>query len=80
MVLICNVVLHFAESEHHFFEMLDELFSVLKPYGSLLLSYGEFELRDNSARFLVTPKILNTLINYTTIKLRETLKNNNWLQ
>ena len=38
------------------------------------LANGVYQLPDNSTRFLVTSNILNTLTDYTTIKLIETVK------
>ena len=35
--IICNAVLHFAENEIHFLKMIDELYRVLKPKGSLFI-------------------------------------------
>ncbi|MFD1063107.1 class I SAM-dependent methyltransferase [Winogradskyella litorisediminis] len=38
--IICSAVLHFAESEKHFFMMFSELLRVLKPQGTLLIRMG----------------------------------------
>ncbi len=38
--IICSAVLHFAESEKHFFMMFSELVRVLKPQGTLLIRMG----------------------------------------
>ncbi len=35
--ILCSAVLHFAESEKHFFKMFSELIRVLKPNGTLLI-------------------------------------------
>jgi len=35
--VFCSAVLHFAQSEEHFFKMFSELFRVLKPKGTLLV-------------------------------------------
>ncbi len=35
--IICSAVLHFAQSEKHFFKMFSELIRVLKPQGTLLI-------------------------------------------
>lgn len=71
--IICSAVLHFARSTDHFFAMLDSLFRVLKPGGSLFirmasdigieeraepLGGGVFYLPDGSSRFLLTRQLL----------------------
>ncbi|WP_281778141.1 class I SAM-dependent methyltransferase [Croceibacter atlanticus] len=38
--VICSAVLHFAQSEKHFYTMLSELVRVLKPQGTLLIRMG----------------------------------------
>jgi 2-polyprenyl-3-methyl-5-hydroxy-6-metoxy-1,4-benzoquinol methylase len=35
--ILCSAVLHFADSEEHFFKMFSELIRVLKPNGTLLI-------------------------------------------
>lgn len=35
--ILCSAVLHFAQSEKHFFAMFSELLRVLKPKGTLLI-------------------------------------------
>lgn len=71
--IICNAVLHFAKSETHFFEMLDDLWRVLKPGGVVFirltsifglkelvkdLGNGNYHLPDGSQRFLLTDQLL----------------------
>lgn len=35
--ILCCAVLHFAKNETHFYKMIDEMFRVLKPNGTLLI-------------------------------------------
>ena len=82
--VICNAVLHFANDELHFFEMLHELIRVLKPNGSLFiriasnfgiendvvyLNNGTYKLPDGYTRFLLTED-LSHKIPYQTINKR----------
>jgi tellurite methyltransferase len=74
--VISSAVLHFAENERHFTEMLAEMWRVLKPGGlffaRLASSIGienriesigssRYLLPDGSERFLVDEEMLNTL-------------------
>lgn len=76
-VVLCNAVLHFAQSVEHFEAMLAALWRVLKPQGRLFvrlasdigiekkvnaLGNGQFLLPDGSVRFLVNEAML---IQYT---------------
>ncbi|MCX6351008.1 MAG: class I SAM-dependent methyltransferase [Bacteroidetes bacterium] len=71
--IICNAVLHFAEDETHFQQMLDALWRVLKPNGILFCRLASdigieeevkkiegrwFIMPDGSRRFLVNEKML----------------------
>ena len=71
--IICNAVLHFAQDESHFLNMVAELFRVLKPGGSLFIRMtsnfgltdnyqamgnGRYYLKDDSVRFLLTKELL----------------------
>lgn len=71
--IICNAVLHFATSETHFFEMLSEIFRVLKPGGVVFIRMtsifgleglvkdmgnGNYQIPDGSKRFLLTNQLL----------------------
>lgn len=73
--IICNAVLHFAENDHHFSKMIEELHRVLKPKGSLFIRMtsifgletkviqkdGQFLLPDGTHRFLLTSKLIEQL-------------------
>ncbi|HHB52732.1 MAG TPA: class I SAM-dependent methyltransferase [Saprospiraceae bacterium] len=71
--IICNAVLHFATSKTHFFEMLSEIFRVLKPGGVVFIRMtsifgleglvkdmgnGNYQIPDGSKRFLLTNQLL----------------------
>lgn len=71
--IICNAVLHFAQDESHFLNMVAELFRVLKPGGLLFIRMtsnfgltdnyqamgnGRYHLKDDSVRFLLTKELL----------------------
>jgi len=71
--IISSAVLHFAENEEHFDQMVDELWRVLKPGGKLFarlassigmessmqpLGEGQYLLPDGSRRFLVNEEKL----------------------
>ena len=74
--VISSAVLHFAENEQHFTEMLAEMWRVLKPEGLFFARLassigienqiestgsGRYLLPDDSERFLVNEEILNIL-------------------
>ncbi|WP_420579793.1 class I SAM-dependent methyltransferase [Reichenbachiella sp.] len=75
--IICSAVLHFAQSENHFWQMIRELNRVLQPNGTLFirmasdiglqghesLSDGRYSLPDGSQRFLITEGMISTFIN-----------------
>lgn len=78
--VICNAVLHFAEDDRHFRQMVSELWRVLKPGGLLFirlassigledrvvpLGGNRFLLPDGSERYLVDEPMLTKL----TVKL-----------
>ncbi|MEP2026273.1 MAG: class I SAM-dependent methyltransferase [Reichenbachiella sp.] len=74
--LICSAVLHFAQSEAHFWQMFKELDRVLAPGGTLFirmtsniglnghekLTNGLFQLADGSQRFLLNENIIQTIL------------------
>lgn len=87
--VICNAVLHFANDELHFFEMLHELIRVLKPNGSLFiriasnfgiendvvyLNNGTYKLPDGSTRFLLTEDLLHKITSLQSIITVEDVK------
>jgi SAM-dependent methyltransferase len=76
--VICSAVLHFAKGEAHFWEMMQELFRVLKPggilwfrmctgFGGILeqsteLGDGRYLLPDGSERFVLQQKHLDKIL------------------
>ncbi len=71
--IVCNAVLHFAESKEHFFEMVSELWRVLKNQGIIFIRMtnilgleslvrdvgnGNYLLPDGTKRFLLTNAIV----------------------
>lgn len=74
--IICSAVLHFAQSEEHFWKMMKELDRVLDIEGVIFIrmasdigllghepiSNGKFHLTDGSQRFLITEKMIETII------------------
>jgi SAM-dependent methyltransferase len=75
--VICSAVLHFAENVDNFWQMIQEIFRVLKPggmfwfrmttaFGGVLeqseeLGSGRYVLPDGSERFLFLPEYVDTL-------------------
>ena len=72
--IICSAVLHFAKSEAHFWEMIAEMWRVLKPEGMLFIRMtaifgleklakpigeGVYQIPDGTNRFLLTRSLLN---------------------
>lgn len=87
--IICNAVLHFAENTTDFFEMMRELFRVLKPNGTLFIRMtsnigienkvkeikdGVYKIPDGSTRFLLTKKLLKNLSETFFFDFTEPLK------
>ena len=74
--IICSAVLHFAQSEDHFWQVFRELSRVLRVNGTLFirmasdiglhghesLSNGRHKLPDGSQRFLLTENMISTII------------------
>lgn len=54
--IFCSAVLHFAESEEHFFKMFSELVRVLKPNGTLLIRMGSDIGLDGNVPYLKESK------------------------
>lgn len=77
--VICSAVLHFAESVDNFWQMIQEIYRVLKPggifwfrmttaFGGILsqsqdLGNGKYGLPDGSERFLLLPEYVDKLEN-----------------
>ncbi|WP_046756197.1 class I SAM-dependent methyltransferase [Kordia jejudonensis] len=90
--ILCNAVLHFAQSETHFKNMFSELVRVLKKGGSLFirmtsdigiegksthLQNGVYFLPDESERFLLTRKLVNEMLSTHQLSLLENIKSTN---
>ncbi|WP_298426754.1 class I SAM-dependent methyltransferase [uncultured Kordia sp.] len=90
--ILCNAVLHFAQSETHFKDMFAELVRVLKQGGSLFIRMtsdigiegkpthvqdGVYFLPDESKRFLLTRKLLNEILSTHQLSLLEHVKSTN---
>lgn len=87
--VISSAVLHFANNEQHFKEMLGEMIRVLKPGGSIfirmtsdigienkvkLLSNGNHQIPDGSMRFLLTKPLLANCMQELNLSFLEPLK------
>jgi ubiquinone/menaquinone biosynthesis C-methylase UbiE len=87
--IICNAVLHFANSVNHFEKMFSELVRVVKPGGSVFIrmtsnigiedkvqfiSDGVYALPDQTNRFLLTPELLDNLLERFPVSFIEPLK------
>ncbi len=87
--VICNAVLHFAESKTHFEQMFSELIRVLQPEGSMFIRMtsnigiekqaeaigdGKYNIPDGSTRFLLTKELLNYTIKKYQLTFFEPLK------
>lgn len=90
--ILCNAVLHFAQSEIHFKNMFSELVRVLKKEGSLFIRMtsdigiegkpisllnGVYFLPDGSERFLLTRNLLNEMLSKHQLSLLENVKSTN---
>jgi 2-polyprenyl-3-methyl-5-hydroxy-6-metoxy-1,4-benzoquinol methylase len=82
--IICNAVLHFANSESHFLKMMEEMYRILKEGGTLFirmtstfglpqnyrsLGGGRYFLADGSERFLLTEKLLEAIEQIGFVKI-----------
>jgi len=91
-LVICNAVLHFAESRTHFEKMLFGACRLLKPNGFFFarlasdigieekvipLGNGRYRLPDESERFLVNQDILLEYTSQLNAKLAEFIKTTN---
>lgn len=86
--IICNAVLHFADSHEHFSKMFASLVHHLKPNGTLFIRMtsdiglklnqngqnGVFHLLDNSNRYLITRPKIDELIGKHSLSLLEPVK------
>lgn len=87
--IINSAVLHFARNTVHFFEMLDELYRVLKPDGTLFilmasdigiqnwvqpLGDGVYLIPDGSTCFLLTRELLSQLMHRYNFTFLEDFK------
>ena len=91
-VVICNAVLHFAESPTNFVQMLDKLVSLLKPNGLLFIRMtsniglqeslansksGVHKLPDGSTRYVISRHDIDDMLNRYPISLAENVKTTN---
>jgi ubiquinone/menaquinone biosynthesis C-methylase UbiE len=87
--VICSAVLHFAESEQHFLQMIHELLRVLNIGGTLFIrmasvfgiehmltidATGHSILPDGTQRFLLNDYLLNMVIKRFNLQLAEPIK------
>ena len=87
--IISSAVLHFAKDKAHFFEMLDEMYRVLKPGGTLFIRMASdigiedrvkplatdiFLLPDGSTRFLLTRHLLEQIFSSYAFSFLEDFK------
>ncbi|HHB52495.1 MAG TPA: class I SAM-dependent methyltransferase [Saprospiraceae bacterium] len=86
---ICNAVLHFAFSKKHFLKMFSELVRVTKNEGIIFirmtsnfgikkhityLADGKYKLPDGTHRFLLTKKLVKSVVNHHPIQFIEPIK------
>jgi tellurite methyltransferase len=87
--VISSAVLHFATSEAHFLQMVKEMARVLQPGGTLFIRMtsnvgienrvqhidkGIYLIPDGSTRFLLTPALLETILQHNNLALVEPFK------
>ena len=87
--IISSAVLHFAKTTGHFFEMMDEMYRVLKPGGNLfirmtsdigienrvrVLENGVYLIPDGSTRFLLTRSLLGQVMKKYSFSFLEDFK------
>lgn len=88
--ILSSAVLHFAISENHFFQMMDEMMRVLKPGGVFFLRMctdagnilsnspnlgeGVYLLPDGSERFVMTEKLEEQMVNRYQLEYLEPAK------
>lgn len=91
-LVISSAVLHFADDEQHFDQMLDEMWRVVKPGGMMFVRLASsigieslirpihgrrFSLPDGSERFLVNTEMLDTAAARLKATLLEPIKTTN---
>jgi tellurite methyltransferase len=87
--IISSAVMHFAENDDHFMQMIAEMHRVLKPGGLLFariatdvgmpdqakpLGDGKYLLPDGSMRFLLTAKLLDEIMTQYAFEFVEPFK------
>lgn len=87
--VICSAVLHFAQSEKHFFTMFSELIRVLKSKGTLLIRmasnigldgnvpYLKESQTNREGTYYLTREVIKNLINDYNVELIEPIKTTN---
>lgn len=89
--IICSAVLHFAQSEKHFFTMFTELIRVLKPEGTLFIRvasnigldgntpYLKESHTNREGTFFITREIIASLLTDFPVELLDPVKTTNVL-
>ncbi len=87
--IICNAVLHFANSHVHFNKMFESLTNLLTPSGILFIRMtsdigieryikeikdGVYQIPDGSARYLLTQSSLDEIMEHYSLQFIEPLK------
>jgi ubiquinone/menaquinone biosynthesis C-methylase UbiE len=72
--IICSAVLHFAQSEKHFYSMFSELMRVLKPQGTLLIRMASNIGLDGNEPYLKESKTNRVGTFYLTREVIKKLK------
>lgn len=87
--VICSAVLHFAQSEKHFFTMFTELIRVLKPVGTLFIRvasnigldgntpYLKESHTNREGTFFITREIIASLLTDFSVELLDPVKTTN---
>ena len=91
-LVICNTVLHFADNEDHFDQMMRSMWRVLKPGGYFFarlasdsgietmvqsLGNGRYLLPDGTERFLVNERVLLDYTKQLSGRMHEPIKTTN---
>lgn len=87
--ILCSAVLHFAQSEKHFFTMFTELIRVLKPEGTLFIRvasnigldgntpYLKETHTNREVTFFITREIITSLLSDFSVELLDPVKTTN---